>query len=224
MVPNAGRSTRRRAVALGVGLAMTGVFAAATVAGVALASSPTAPRVEYRIDSKSSKLVVQTLTGGASFRHDHRIEAGTIAGSMSLVPYVPDTASLEIQVRADQLHLADPDVSPGDRQRIDGWIRRALAAERYKEIVFRSTSARAEPLGDQIFDLTLTGDLRLHGHQNPVTVAAQVFMRADTLKARGTFRVRQSDFGIPLASVGDGTVSVEDEVLVSFEIYATSRR
>jgi len=189
-----------------------------------LAGSPTTPRVEYRIDSKNSQLVVQTLTGGPSFRHDHRIEAATITGSMSFVPHIPDTASLEIRVRSDQLRLADPDVSPKDRQRIEGWIRHALGAERYKEIIFRSTSVRAEPLGDQIFDIALTGDLRLHGHQNPITVAAQVFIRADALKARGTFRVRQSDFGIPLASLGDGTVSVEDEVILSFEISATSRR
>lgn len=208
----------------GVAAVATVVVAVAAIAGVTRAGSPTAPRVEYRIEPKNSQLVVQTQTKGPSFRHDHRIESGAITGSVTFVPYAPDTASLEMRVQCDQLHLADPNVSPRDRQRIEGWIRRALESERYKEIVFRSTSVRAEPVGDQIFDVTLTGDLRLHGRQIPVIIAAQVFIRADGLKTRGTFRVRQSEFGIPLASLGDGTVRVDDEILVSFEISATSRR
>lgn len=217
-------STARRKGPRAVALAASAVVAAAAVVGVTRAASPSGARLEYRIDPKNSQLVVQTQTKGSSFRHDHRIEAGSITGSMSFVPYAPETASLELQLRTDQLHLADPDVGPGDRQRIEGWIRRALETERYKEIAFRSTAVSAEPLGDQIFNVTITGDLRLHGRQNPVTVAAQVFIRAEALKARGTFRVRQSEFGIPLASVGDGTVGVDDEILVSFEVSATTRR
>jgi polyisoprenoid-binding protein YceI len=198
-------------------------LAAGAVAQVAMAA-PSAPRVKYQIDPRNSQAVVQTMTKGASGRHDHHIEAGGVTGSISFVPYVPDTASLEIHVPTIQLRLADPDVTPDDRRRIEAWIHRALQSERYKEIVFRSSALHAEPLGDRAFDVTLTGSLDLRGRQNPVTVSAQVFIGADRLKAEGTFRLRQSDFRIPLASVGDGTISVDDDVMLSFAISAVSTR
>jgi hypothetical protein len=41
--------------------------------------------------------------------------------------------------------------------------------------------------------------------------------------ARGTFRLRQTDFGMVPFSVAGGAIQVADEIVLAFEIVATAR-
>lgn len=195
-------------------------FLVAAMACLAATEAPPSTRVAYRIDARQSRLIVETRTDGATstFAHDHRIEARGITGSMTFTPNFPDTAALEMKVRADSLRLTDAGVADKDRPQIEAWIRRALGADRYGEILFRSTRISAEPLGDRLFEVQISGELFLHGRRKPVTVPAQVFLRADMVRAKGSLRLRQTDFGITPASLVGGTLTVQDEVTLTFDI------
>lgn len=181
-----------------------------------------AGRITYWIDGSRSRIVVQTRTDGPepSARHDHFLETQAMTGTISFIPYAPDTATLELKVRADQLRLTDPGVSDKDRRAIEGWIRRALGADRHREIVFRSTGVTASPLGDGIFDVALTGDLRIRGQTRPLRIDGQLFARPDELSVEGNTPIVQSQFDVPLAAVDGSATMVRDEVTVTFQIRA----
>jgi len=69
-------------------------------------------------------------------------------------------------------------------------------------------------------ELTVAGDLSLHGTVKPIVVPLQVEVRGETLTGTGKLVVKQSDFGIQPTSAGGGLVKVEDEVPVTFRIVA----
>jgi len=181
-----------------------------------------AGRVTYAIDGARSRIVVQTRTDGPepSARHDHFLETQAMTGTISFVPYTPDTATLELKVRADQLRLTDTGISDKDRRAIESWIRRALGADRHREIVFRSTAVTASPLGDGLFDVVLTGDLRIRGRTRSLTIGGQLFARPDELSVEGNAPIIQSQFDVPLAALEGSATTVRDEVTVTFEIHA----
>lgn len=192
--------------------------------GAAGVPSP-AGRITYTIEPARSRVTVETRTEGTSspYRHDHRLDAEGVSGLISFIPDAPDTATLELKIRADQLRLTDPGVGDKDRRAIDAWIRRALGAETHREIAFRSTAVTASPLGDGMFDVAVTGDLRIRGRTRPVTVEGQLFVRADGLAAEGSAKILQSQFEVPLASLDGNTTTVRDEVVLTFQLHATPR-
>lgn len=93
-----------------------------------------------------------------------------------------------------------------------------LDGERHPEIVVQASRVSGtwqQPL--VVARVTLRGTTR----QVEVPVSLQRDPRM--LLARGTLRIRQSDFGITPFSVGGGAIQVADEVDVSFEIVAVER-
>jgi polyisoprenoid-binding protein YceI len=69
--------------------------------------------------------------------------------------------------------------------------------------------------------MRLQGELTLVGRTRPVQVNADVQVSADTLRASGTFSVKQTDFGItPYHGGPGGTVKVANEVTFVFDVIA----
>jgi polyisoprenoid-binding protein YceI len=63
--------------------------------------------------------------------------------------------------------------------------------------------------------------LTLVGQTRPVRVNASVQVGPDTLRARGSFAVNQTDFGIkPYSGGPGGTVKVADRVTFNFDVVA----
>ena len=183
-----------------------------------------AKRTNYQVDDKSLITVETRTEGGASpYKHDHRLEARSMAGLISLIPFVPDTASIDLKIRADSLRIIDPELSEKDRRAINVWIRKALGAESHPEIVFHGTAATASLLGDGVFDVDLDGELRIRGQVKNVAVKAQVFVRADALTAQGSVTIHQSDFGVPAVTFDGAGSTVRDDVIVSFDIHAIAK-
>ena len=56
-----------------------------------------------------------------------------------------------------------------------------------------------------------------------VEVALDLNDAGGTLTARGTFRLRQTEFGMVPFSVAGGAIQVADEIVLGFEIVATAR-
>jgi polyisoprenoid-binding protein YceI len=180
------------------------------------------PRLQYRIDVHRSRLAVETHTTGLStmFGHDHEIGAHRFDGVVSFIPGAPETASLDLTVRADSLALLDRDVSQQDRRDIERTIRKSLDAAKYPQITFHASGATADLVGPGVYQAKLAGELYLQGIRNELTIAAQVAIRPDALRVKGSCRVRQSDYGIAPISFANGTVGIEDEVTISFDVVA----
>jgi polyisoprenoid-binding protein YceI len=181
-------------------------------------------RRDYRIDRGRSRVTVETHSTSllSSSTHRHLLAARDFRGQVSLVPEAMDTTVVDFNVRADSLSILD-DMSEPSRHDIDLAIRRTLEASRFPRIVFHSSKATAGPLGSDIHDVTATGTLELHGVRRPLTLSAQVGLDGDTLRIRGTCTLRQTDYGLVPFSLGQGTIKVEDDVTLTFDLVATGR-
>lgn len=179
-----------------------------------------AARTELRIDAKTSRLTVETETVGLSsmFGHDHKFYARDFGGKLSLAPGAPESAALELTVRADALTLIE-DVSDDTHREIDAALREAvLESAKYPLITFRSRSVTAKKNEDGSFDVKLAGDLDLHGVRRKITIPARVTETPDGIRAIGAIELRQSDFKIKPFTFAKGTVKVRDFVALSFDV------
>jgi polyisoprenoid-binding protein YceI len=165
-----------------------------------------APRA---IDTKASTLSVHVGKSGtlSAFGHEHVIAAPIASGTA-------DTEShrVELRVEAAALRVQDPNGSDKDKVQIEKTMLGpdVLDVERYREIVFQSTSVRETGAGAW----TVSGNLTLHGATRPVTV--EVRERRGHYACSST--IRQSEFGIKPVKAAGGTVKVKDEVKIEFDI------
>ena len=68
--------------------------------------------------------------------------------------------------------------------------------------------------------LTLSGELTLHGVTRQQPVAVRLFVTGDIVRAQGEATVRQSDYGIRPITVAGGMLKVKDELKLTFDIVA----
>jgi polyisoprenoid-binding protein YceI len=191
-------------------------------ASIAAPARPAPVRVEYKIDGKTSRLSVETETVGLSsmFGHDHKFVAREFAGTITLLPDAPESATLELKVPGDVLALVE-DVSDDTHREIDTALREAvLETRKYPQISFRSRSVTAKKNDDGSFDVKLAGELDLHGVRRKVSVPARVTLTPDGIRAVGVMELRQSDFKIKPYTFAKGTVKVRDFVALSFDLVA----
>ena len=210
-----------------------GVFAVLvlSVQGIGQGAPPKAPAAgarpaatELRIDATKSRFIVETQTSGlsASSLHDHRIEIADFGGTVTLVPGARATGALSITVRPGSLHLLDDD-TVGEGRTIERTLREdVLEVTKYPEITFKTRSMKSSRRGDGTHDVRLTGELVLHGVRKVVTIPARVSLEAGTLRAIGTFELKQSDFDITPFSFVGGIVTIKDTIFLSFDIVASA--
>lgn len=171
----------------------------------------------YKIDAARSQFTVRAFVGGmlSAFAHNHTIAVRNFTGEARL-----EDASVQINVRADSLTVTDK-VSAKDKQEIERKMREdVLETSKHAEITFRSTNVQAQKTGEGQFKVRIEGDLTLHGIKRREVINAQVSVNGDTIRGRGEFQIRQSDYKIKPPSVGMGTIKVKDTLKLSFDILA----
>ncbi len=143
----------------------------------------------------------------SAFGHNHEISAPIARGTV-------DTAArqVELYTNAGALQVRDPDASDKDRTDIQSTMLgpEVLDAQRYPEIVFRSTSVQPAGAGSWRVEGTLT----LRGQTRPITAE----VREAGGRYVGAARLKQTDFGITPVKVAGGTVRVKDEIRIDFDI------
>jgi polyisoprenoid-binding protein YceI len=176
----------------------------------------------YRLDP-ASRFEVRTKTAGlfGAFAHEHLIRAVAPRGEVTSDPASPGACGVRVTVAATTLEVADPGVDAEDRKKIDATLKGedVLDVARYPEIRFESTRV----IG--VFPvLSVKGDLTLHGTTRSVDVAVRLEPEpgGTALRARGSFRVKTSEFGMTPYSAGLGTVRVADEVAFDFDARAVA--
>jgi polyisoprenoid-binding protein YceI len=94
-----------------------------------------------------------------------------------------------------------------------------LDALHYREIRFHSESASAETAADgDDFEGVLHGELSLHGATRPLDVSFKAHPDAPSFRVHGSVRFRQTDFGMKPFSTAGGSIGVDDEIEVDFEL------
>jgi polyisoprenoid-binding protein YceI len=197
------------------GLPMIALVAAG--ARLASAQSPAQDSVVYRL-LPISRFEVQTGKAGVlGFAgHDHIVRAGVFTGSVYYRPANPSASRLEITIAAESLVVMTPPDTSEIRQVTEAMRTDVLHVAQFPEIRFTTTGMTPTPTG-----FRLDGELTLVGQTRPVQVEATVQAGPDTLRAHGTFAVKQTTFGIkPYKGGPGGTVQVADRVTFDFDAVA----
>ena len=176
--------------------------------------------VRYRIDPSRSRFMVKAFATGmlSAFAHNPTIAIRDFTGEVEFSPDAPEQSSLNIRIKSGSLEDVD-EVSDKDRREIERQIREdVLESDRYPEIVFESTAVSADRIMAGQYRATIKGNVTLRGLTRACEVTAQIIAGPDTLRARGEFPLKQSDFNIkPVTAVG-GTIKLKDELKFTFDI------
>ena len=170
----------------------------------------------YHLDP-GSRLVVKTGKAGlfGFAGHTHVIRARGVAGTLVYRPGTP-ASSLRLEVATDSLEVLTPPDTAEIRKVTQAMRDEVLHVSKYPEMTFAADSVDARP-GKVALRLAIT----MHGTTRQVPVSADVTIAADLIRARGSFVVKQTDFGIkPYKGGPAGTVKVADPVTFCFDLLA----
>jgi polyisoprenoid-binding protein YceI len=193
----------------------------ARVSGASLESPPAA---SYHIDGAQSHFIVHVFVSGllSGFAHNHNIAIRNFTGTADFLPDNPAGSSLRMTIEANSLTVIDDKVSDKDRQQIEANMRdEVLETSKYPEIVFKSTEVSMTKTAEGQYQAKIFGELTLHGVTRHGLINARVEASGNSLRARGEFPLRQTEYNIKPISIGAGTVKVKDELKFSFDIAAS---
>ncbi len=177
----------------------------------------------------SSVLEVHAGKSGllAGFGHEHRVRAHAFFGAVTYFPDDLGRSRVTLTVLTDSLRVV-PEADSADIPKITEAMRTStLRVDSFPEIVF--SSREVTPLeegrrgsGRSRSSIRMAGDLTMVGRTRPVSVDLELAVRADTLRAEGSFVVKQTDFGIKPYSKALGMVKVKDEVRFELHVVAAT--
>jgi polyisoprenoid-binding protein YceI len=179
-------------------------------------------KTNYVIDRAASQFTVQVFAGGllSAFGHSPIIAIRDFSGEAQVDSENVANSSLRITIKAQSLTVRD-DVSDRDRREIERMMQQdVLESSGYPEILYECSKLTAGQAGEGQYAVTLNGELTLHGVTRSQAVAARVVAGGDTLRAFGTFSIRQTDYDLKLVIVAGGALKVKDELKFSFNILA----
>jgi polyisoprenoid-binding protein YceI len=170
----------------------------------------TAKAQRHAIDTAKSVMTVRVYKAGvlSAFGHDHEIAAPITGGNVDSAGH-----HVELHTNASGLRVRDPKASEKDRDEIQKTMLGpdVLDADRYPEIVFRSTAV--EPMGPGLWKVQ--GTLTVHGQTQPVTAEVR---EKTTGRYAGNALFKLTDFAIKPVRIAGGAVKVKDEIRIEFDI------
>ncbi|MDH4131177.1 MAG: YceI family protein [Gemmatimonadota bacterium] len=175
----------------------------------------------YRLLSLSRLEVKTGKAGLFGFAgHEHLIRASAFDGEVLCVPGRPGATVIRIRIPTDSLQVLTPPHTQEIRKVTASMRDDVMQVVQYPEIVFVSKSVAQDGGHYQV-----TADLTMHGQTRTVKVLVDAAFTGDTLKARSSFTVRQSDSGIrPYRGGPAGSVRVADEVEFPIEAVAVRQQ
>jgi len=175
----------------------------------------------YLIDTRASQFTVQAFANGliSSIAHSPKIAIRDWSGNVQTGESLEDV-SLRVRLKTASLEVLD-ELRDSDRQELHRVMNQeVLETTRFPEVVFQSIETHADKLREELYRLKVHGKLALHGVSNDHSFIAQVSVGADTTRAYGEFTIRQSDYGIRIASIAGGNLKLRDELKFSFYVLA----
>lgn len=178
--------------------------------------------VRYEIDTQKSLFTVHPFaTGlGSVLSHGLTIAVRDFTGSVSLDPDTLKQASLMIRIKADSLTVNDQ-IKQDDRREIERVMKQeVLRTSEHPEVVFESSYIALTKVAGLIHRADITGKLSLNGVRRELLFTSQVIVRDESLRANGEFKIKQTNFGIPLITAGGGLIKLHDDLKFHFYIVA----
>jgi polyisoprenoid-binding protein YceI len=189
-----------------------------------VAQAPSVAR-QYAINAMVSRFTVQAFASGllSAFGHNPKIAIRDLKGDINFNPEQIDKSMMHLVIRADSLSVTD-NISDKDRRDIESEMReKVLEISKYPEIVFDVAGVTVNQAEDSQFNVTLNGQLKLHGVTRSQKVPATLVGTGDMLRSFGEFSLRQTDYGVkPVSAVGGG-LKVKDELKLTFDIVARAQ-
>jgi polyisoprenoid-binding protein YceI len=193
---------------------------------------PTGAR-PFEVDPARSVITILVHRSGpmARFGHNHVVTSGGETG-LAWVGRDPAESGFEIRIPVASLVVDDPAARAAVGGEFSGEVPEAaregtftnmtrpevLDVAEFPEIIVRCaglTGTWEQPVA--------AADLTIRGVTRRIEVPLELVRSADTLSARGSLHIRQTDFGITPFSVGGGAIQVGDELDLSFVMVATTR-
>ncbi|NGZ87360.1 YceI family protein [Duganella aceris] len=191
-------------------------------AAAALPAAPAAPAIgpQLRIDSAQSLIAVTVRRGGVLARlgHDHVVASHQITGTVS-----PAQNRADVQFRLDEMKIDEAglrriaglekqpsaDAIEGTRHNM---LTKVLDADRYPVVsIHAERAAKGQPL-----QVSIT----LHGITLTMAVPVELREENGNINIRGTFTLKQTDFGLTPFSVMGGAMAVQDQMELRFDLTA----
>jgi polyisoprenoid-binding protein YceI len=182
--------------------------------------SGTSPTV-LAIDAANSQVLIQVgKTGLFGFAgHAHEVATTGVRGRVTFDPADLQRASVSLEFAGAALRVTGKDEPPADLPEVQRVMLsdRVLDVARFPTIVFSSRRVTVTARTAGSADVVIEGELTLHATTRPMSVRASVTLDAGgRITARGSFVLKQTDFGmVPVTAVG-GTIRVKDELDIQF--------
>ena len=177
------------------------------------------------VDSKSSMKIHVGKSGALSFAgHRHEVQA-PVSGTVMADPANLSASSVDLTFASARLRVL-PDGEPsGDAPKVEEIMHgpEVLDVVRFPEIHFRSKKVTGQAAAGGTYDLSLVGELSLHGMTHEITLPVKVTVDGRSLTAVGQTTLRHDQFGMKPVSAGGGTVKVANEIRIDFSVVAEQR-
>lgn len=153
-----------------------------------------------------------------AFAHNHVIEAQKIEGCASIDSTDPTRSSIKLSFPTASLKVIDPKESAEDRAKVQKTMEtQVLRVLDYPRVTFESTAIERLNSGDQF---RVRGLLTMHGQTQRAIIPVSVTRSSDgTYRAQGTYKFKQTAFGMEPIRLGGGTVRVKDELEARFDLF-----
>ena len=148
-----------------------------------------------------------------------------MSGTINAIPASLASSSVELTFTSARLRVSPEGEPEGDAPKVEEVMRgpSVLDVLRFPEIRFRSKTVSGKALSPGNYELSIGGELSLHGTSREVTVPVKVRIDGSTLIATGETSLRHDQFGMKPVTAGGGTVKVANEIRIDFRIVAERR-
>jgi polyisoprenoid-binding protein YceI len=201
--------------------AVTSALTAVLLAPLTMLAQGSQP---YSVDSVQSKVEINVYKEGLfkAFGHDHLIATKQLAGQVQFDPEKIDQSKVRLKFPTKSITVIDPGESEKDRRDVQATMEgeKVLDVAKFPEISFTSSSVSAVKKTPGGWELTLSGNLNLHGVEKQVRFPLRVRAEAGELRGVGEISLLQSDYGITPVKVGGGAVKVKDKLKIAFIVVA----
>jgi polyisoprenoid-binding protein YceI len=187
----------------------------------------------FEVDPAKSSVTILVNRAGplAKFAHNHVVSSGQETG-FAWVGADPASSGFEIRVPVASMVVDDPaaraavggefagDVPDSARE---GTYRNMTRPEVLDPAEFPEVTARCDGIIGTWDRPVAAVDLTIRGVTRRVDIPIELERTADSVVARGSLRLRQTDFGITPFSAAGGAIQVGDELELRFEVAAVAR-
>jgi polyisoprenoid-binding protein YceI len=178
----------------------------------------------YSIDPARSKVEIHVYKEGVfkAFGHDHEIAAKELSGQVQFDPDNINQSTVRLKIPTKSIAVIDPGESEKDRHDVQATMEseKVLDVAKFPEITFASSRVSAAKKTPGGWELMLSGAVKLHGVEKPISFPLRVHAEANELSGQGEISILQTDYGITPVRVAGGSVKVKDKLKITFTVVA----